>query len=112
MKNTFVVEVESREGTSAKGLAEAFDRGWTLGEQWRRRPAFKVKEYDYRKIVGFISDYIAAVEAIDEYESKHDIYGKCSVNSSVGRGWKRLYNDIQLKRKTLIGKLREHGCVV
>lgn len=112
MKNTFVVEVESREGTSAKALAEAFDRGWNLGAQWQRRPAFKVEEYDYKKIIGFVSDYMAAVDALSEFEHKHDGYGKLPLDSSVGRAWKRLYDDVQLKRKTLAGKLRDHGCVV
>ena len=111
MKNTFVVEVESREGTSAKALAEAFDRGWNLGAQWQRRPAFKVEEYDYKKIVGFVSDYLEAEDALSKFEAEHDIYSR-KANLSAAIRWNRLYDDVRAKKEVLVSKLRSHGCVV
>lgn len=110
MKNMFIVSVDNGpHEITAEGLKTALCKAW--GGYGGVK--FNVEEGGHRTIAGFVSDYLAAEDELSKYEAKHDVYGgKVDLGSHVGRGWKRLYDDVRAKRALLVGKLREYGCVV
>ena len=110
MKSMFIVSVDNGpHEITAEGLRTTLCKSW--GGYGGVK--FGVEEGDHRTIAGFVSDYLAAEDELSKYEAEHDVYGgKVDLDSPVGRGWKRLCDDVRAKRALLVGKLREYGCVV
>lgn len=108
MKNMFIVSVDNGgHEVTAEGLRT------TLYKQWGGYGGvkFNVEEGDHKTIAGFVSNYLAAEEALSKYEAEHDVYSKKTDLLTTLR-WNRLYDDVQAKRAFLVSKLREYGCVV
>ena len=111
MKNIFIVSVDNgAHEVTAEGLRTALSKNW--GGYGGVR--FSVEEGDHRTIAGFVSDYLAAEDALSEYEVAAGFFasGKADLETPIGRRWKHLYDDVQAKRAFLVSKLREYGCVV
>ena len=111
MKSMFIVSVDNGEHeVTAEGLRTALSQKWGGYGVVR----FNVEEGDHRTIAGFVSDYLAAEDALSKYEAAAGFSGgeKVDLDTPVGRRWKSLYDDVQAKRAFLVGKLREYGCVV
>lgn len=111
MKSMFIVSVDNgAHEITAEGLRATLCKNWGGYSGVK----FSVEEGDHKTIAGFVSDYLAAEDALSEYEAASGFSNgrKVDLDTSVGCRWKHLYDGVRAKRAFLVSKLREYGCVV
>ena len=107
----FIVSVEgpdNRDLPSVDGIKQALEYQWRSCSNVK----FKIEEGSHKEVAELVSDYLKAEEALDRFKSMNEIKGTYDINSNIGHEWKTLYDDVNVKRHFLVGKLRQYGAIV